>query len=155
MVAERQRVTIDSLKGKDLRTVHAVEWPGLPDSKVGLLELRCAELLEAYFAAREVFARKGWEQIDAAALSAFEEELHVQYVYRALVDPEAVSAAPQFRICKDADQTRARLDPFERDYFSSKMTLLQTEAPAGKLLADILQRKETAGAEPLAKSEGE
>jgi hypothetical protein len=149
MVAERQRVTIDTLKGKDLRTVHAVEWPGLPDRKVGLLELRCAELLEAYFAAREVFARKGWEAIDAAALSAFEEELHVQYVYRALVDPETQSAAPQFRICKDADQTRARLDPFERDYFAGKLTMLQTETPAGRLLADIVKAKADAEAKLL------
>lgn len=110
---------IADLKGKDVRTVHVIPWPGLPDRKVGLLELRCGEQLEAYFAAREIFSRKGWENIDVAANPHFGAELELQYVFRMLVDPETTTADPRFRIFASVDEARARLDPDERAHFAT------------------------------------
>lgn len=136
MAQEPQHLKIAQIKGKDLRTVHPVDWPGLPDRKVGLMELRCSEQLEAYFAAREVFARKGWETIDPAAVPSFEEELHVQYCYRMLVDPETVSADPRFRICESVDETRQRLDANERNFFVLTHNLRQNAGSAGKQVVE-------------------
>jgi len=115
MAPEPKRLTIAQVKGRDLRTVHAVDWPGVPGKKVGLLELRCNELLDAYFAARETFSRKGWEDIDAVAAVAFADELNLQYCFRMLVDPDACN--PKFQVFKTADEARERLSAAERSYF--------------------------------------
>lgn len=125
MVAEPKRLTIAQIKGKDTRTVHVVDWPGLPGKRVGIMELRCGEQLDAYFAAREVFTRRGWHVIDQAAQPHFNAELELQYCYRMLIDPDA--AVPSARVFKDVDEARSRLDPDERGHFTALHVVYENE----------------------------
>jgi len=110
------KLSIADILGKDCRDVHVVKWPGTEKS-VGLLMLRCSEIADAYFDARERFRRKGLE-IDESTLQALQEELDLQYCYRMLVDPEAKIA--DARLFKDATEARDRLDSDLRVFFCDK-----------------------------------
>ncbi len=124
MAAEQKRLTAADLLGKDLRAVHQVPWPGSENGRqVGVLELRCAEIQDAYFAAREHFSKRGWSDLDAVAISAFNIELEVQNCYRMLIDPDSRNAVD--RIFKDADECRKRLGPAERHFFATMHDELQ------------------------------
>jgi glutamate/tyrosine decarboxylase-like PLP-dependent enzyme len=115
-MARERGLTIEDFKGvKAPREVHPVPWPGL-ERQVGIMELRCSEVLDSYFAARALFAKKGLTHSeDQAAARAFSEELETQYCYRMLLDPEATVA--EARIFKSADEARAELSPDERGWF--------------------------------------
>lgn len=127
---EPRRISIADIKGAvDRREVHEVDWPGVEGRRVGLLELRCAEIQAAYFAARDRFARAGLASIDEAAREAFNEELEVQYCFRMLVDPEARVA--KFRLFKSVDECRERLDPDERAFFATEQIRRQAEKVIG------------------------
>lgn len=142
-MAEPKRLSIEAIKGKDLREVHEVDWPGTA-AKVGVMELRCSELLEAYFEARELFAKRGWDSIDSAGDETFQAELELQYCFRMLVDPEAKLA--KFRVFSSTKEARERLSPDERAYFAALHAVFQREATAAwKKNEPVPQAEETKG----------
>lgn len=100
------------------RTTSVVRWPGR-DWDVSVLDLRCSEIQAAYFAARDVFARKGYRDLlDVAAKAAFDEELETQYVWRMLIDAD--SRDPKDRVFATVDECRAELSADERGFFSGE-----------------------------------
>ena len=138
-MAPERRLKIDDILGKDCRTVHVVKLPGT-DKDVGLLMLRCSEIADAYFEAREVFRRKGLDVIDGNTLQPLQEELDLQYCYRMLVDPEAKIA--DARLFKTVDEARARLDTDLRSHFvdlhaSKQVERVTSWAPAAPTTEEL------------------
>ena len=113
-MVEQRNIKASDYKSVDLRTSYLVNWPG-SEREVSLLDLRCNEIMEAYFAAREHFAKKGHRDLDRIGEGFFGEELELQCVYRMLLEPGATN--PKFRIFKDIDEARKSLEPDERGYF--------------------------------------
>ena len=105
------------------RETNIISWPG-KECKVSVLQLNCAEIQKAHFAARNWFDRKG-QQVDEANHQAFADEESVQLIYLMLLEEDSVN--PNARIFLSVDETREYLSPDECTYFIGEHIRLQTE----------------------------
>jgi len=104
------------------RRIEIVEWPGTGND-VGLLYLSCSEQQEAYFAARDHFARKG-QEVDTASASQLDSEHGYQLCLRMIVSAESPTKPQQ--IFRNADEARKELSPNEAEWFVNEHIKLQT-----------------------------
>ena len=113
---EKNKLTIENYKQK-LRKVEVVEWPD-SGKKVGIMQLNYAEIQEAYFAARESFSKRGYQQISADDME-FDTEKLIQRVYLFLVDPDSRTGEKKYRIFNNCDECKQFLTSKEMLYFAS------------------------------------
>ncbi len=125
MSEAQKRSTLADYKGTE-RHVRRVPWPGL-QREIGVLRLVCAEIQQAYFAAREHFSRQR-QAVDGAGQRLFQDEVDFQLVYRMLIAPD--SKRPEDRICKSVDELRRLLEPDEVAHFLELHQRMQEEQVA-------------------------
>ena len=116
-ISAKNKLTIDNYKQKK-RTVTRIKWPDT-DKDVGLMLLNCAELQESYFAARDYFAKKGYQN-QAENDMEYEAEKLTQQICRFLIDPESCTGEEKYRIFASADECRKSLTANERLFFATK-----------------------------------
>ena len=114
--------TIDDIEG-DVRDIKVIKWPGT-DKDVGIMLLRCNELQEAHFDAREWFRKKAQKTDDTSHIQFLVEE-EVRQCLRFLIDPESKKA--EYKIFANPDIARKRLTQAKRVYLVDQYNVFQTE----------------------------
>ena len=109
-----------------IRKVHQIKWPGT-ERVVGLLMLKCDEIMRAEADAREAVVRAGMG-IDALVnRDVLDREIEVQQAFRMVVAPDSKGLDKKDRIFKDAKHARETMEPWERTYFLTWHGQFQTD----------------------------
>jgi hypothetical protein len=134
------RLTIEDIKPKGPRDIRRVPWLGT-DREVGLMQLSCAELLDAHVAARDYF-RKRAVPADMWSANELEKEEMVHQCSLMLVDPDDRTGAS--KIFKNADEARQRLTHVERAFWMAHHEISFGERAQG-LNLDVMLNPEAEG----------